>query len=231
MKEPIFHARDDRQGEQGGVEVGHALDGEPGGFNGLSQRLPAVAPMMVQHHVMLAPHPCVRGHGNQDGAARREAIADALQRSDIGPDVFQAVEQADQIEAGAPEGHVVGAVPLPNVEASTGLSTGDGTCLGVHLDSMDTPVGGKHVEVAAGARTDFQNRGIRRQGQATDDIAENASAALKPPVMVFGAGHIEIGFRRHGAFPRMNDCVACSTRVCDQYRQGRRAEPDVIGES
>ncbi len=180
-RQPAREARRHRRGEEQGIEISQLAPAQPRRGQRVLQRGLRIAALVVVHHVVRAPHPLMRGHGDQDLAAGLEHPRDRLQRGDIVLDMLDHVEHRDQIVAGGRDAAELGQRRRSDRPAQP--LAGYGARGIVDLDRVDPAEGGEHRQVVPGAAADLEDARVAGQAApAREIVGEDVAARAIPPM-------------------------------------------------
>jgi hypothetical protein len=149
---------------------------------------------------MVSPARCeqrgVGGDGDERAAAGGKQAAYGLQRGFVLLDMFQDIEQADEVELLRGERQAV------RKHAGVDLRL-PSPCLRnfargvVHFHRRDVAELGQQGEIAAGAGAEFEDLRVGGEFEVANGGAQNPPPAGEPPMAGLDGGHVEIGFRLH----------------------------------
>ena len=143
---------------------------------------------MMIHHVVRAPHPLMRRHGDQDLPAGRQSLAHGPQCRDIILDMFDHIENRDQIVMAGGNAGQAGQRRRTHVPAET--LAGDLPGCRIDLDRLDTPELSQHRQVVSGTAADLQDACLRRQPTlAGQIIRQDVPPGAIPPMGGIMLGH------------------------------------------
>src|SRR4051794_32089993 len=116
---------------------------------------------MMVHDIVRRPHPLMRGHGDEELAARLELGRDRSDRRTIVVDMLDHVERSDEVVMAVIYSREFGERSAHHRPAETLL--GECARFLVKLESVDMAELAEHREVVAGAAPDFQDAGFGRR--------------------------------------------------------------------
>jgi len=180
----------DRGGEreEEAVEIADPPDFEARGLGDLPEGAFRIAALVVVGEIVGAPHPLISGHGDQDPAARGELGGDAFERRLVAIDMFEHVEQGDEVVGAIGDPGEFGKRRVADLLAEPGA--GQSARLVVHFERVEPAEAAQHAEIVAGAAADLEDSGIIGQARlARDQIGEDLAAGDVPPMDLVVLGH------------------------------------------
>jgi len=170
---------------------------EAGALERLAKLQAGVAALMVVGDVMRAPHPRRARHGDEDPPARRELGPQIGERLDVLRNMFEHVEQHDQVIGAIVERHMGQIAALDRQPAAL---FGEGARIVIGLDRIDRAEALQQSEIGAGAGAHFEDaERTRLRTVALDQRGNDLAARDEPPMVLVDLGHPVIGGAVHQA--------------------------------
>jgi len=144
-----------------------------------------VSPVMVMRHIVCAPHPGVGRNRQDQSPARFQPGPDRLERGMVICNVFQDIEQRDQVKSAFRKGGKIrkcGWLDLSSKPLGRKCP-----CVGIKLGSRDAPEPREHFQIVTGAAPTIENGGELASAHGLGEKRRHEAAeSLEPEMIALG---------------------------------------------